>query len=199
MRNDWKCIWRKHHCGVPGLFSLCSMNWIYSAPVLGGSFSNYQCCQFHLQSKKLGCTIGSSIAACNHLNTLFFFFFFFDWVGSSLLRTGFLQLRQAGAILHCSAWASPCSCFSCCGARALGTRASVVVGLVAPQHVGSSRTRAQNRVPCIGRWILNHCATREVLKHHFSCSRKCKHSWIDPLQIFSNNSTKDERRWDISK
>ena len=31
-------------------------------------------------------------------------------------------------------------------------------------HVGSSRTRAQTRVPCIGRQILNHCATREVLK-----------------------------------
>ena len=35
-------------------------------------------------------------------------------------------------------------------------------GLVAPRHVGSSRTRAQTRVPCIGRQILNHCATREV-------------------------------------
>ena len=35
-------------------------------------------------------------------------------------------------------------------------------GLVAPQHVGSSRTRARTPVPCIGRWILNHCATREV-------------------------------------
>ena len=36
-------------------------------------------------------------------------------------------------------------------------------GLVAPQHVGSSRTRDRTRVPCIGRRILNHCATREVL------------------------------------
>ena len=35
-------------------------------------------------------------------------------------------------------------------------------GLVAPRHVGSSRTRAQTHVPCIGRRILNHCATREV-------------------------------------
>ena len=35
-------------------------------------------------------------------------------------------------------------------------------GLVTPQHVGSSWTRAQTRVPCIGRWILNHCTTREV-------------------------------------
>ena len=37
-----------------------------------------------------------------------------------------------------------------------------LTGLVAPQHVGSSQTRAQTRVPCIGRQILNHCATREA-------------------------------------
>ena len=35
-------------------------------------------------------------------------------------------------------------------------------GLVAPRHVGSSRTRARTRVPCIGRRILNRCATGEV-------------------------------------
>ena len=35
-------------------------------------------------------------------------------------------------------------------------------GLVALWHVGSSQTRAQTRIPCIGRRILNHCATREV-------------------------------------
>ena len=28
--------------------------------------------------------------------------------------------------------------------------------------MGSSRTRAQNHAPCIGRQILNHCATREA-------------------------------------
>ena len=38
------------------------------------------------------------------------------------------------------------------------------MGLVAPRHVGSSRTRARTRVPCIGRQILNHCTTREVRK-----------------------------------
>ena len=36
------------------------------------------------------------------------------------------------------------------------------MGLVAPRHVGSSRTRAPTHVPCIGRQILNHCTTREV-------------------------------------
>ena len=41
-------------------------------------------------------------------------------------------------------------------------------GLVALQHVGSSRTRAQTRVPCTGRWILNHCATRETQSYIIS-------------------------------
>ena len=36
------------------------------------------------------------------------------------------------------------------------------MGLVAPRHVGSSRTRARTCVPCVSRQILNHCATREV-------------------------------------
>ena len=41
------------------------------------------------------------------------------------------------------------------------------MGLVAPQHVESSPTRCQTRVPCIGRRIPIHCATREVLLLHF--------------------------------
>ena len=50
-------------------------------------------------------------------------------------------------------------------ARGPQSTGSVVVahGLVALRHVGSSRTRDQTRVPYIGRWILNHCATREPL------------------------------------
>ena len=35
-------------------------------------------------------------------------------------------------------------------------------GLVTPQHVGSSQTRDRTCVPCIGRQILNHHATREI-------------------------------------
>ena len=64
--------------------------------------------------------------------TLFFFFFFFNLfifccVGSSLPPAGFLQLRWVGAPLRCGARASHCGGFSCCGARALGAWASVVV------------------------------------------------------------------------
>ena len=47
------------------------------------------------------------------------------------------------------------------------------MGLVAPQHVESSRTRAQARVPCIGRWILSHCATREAHSRSFNSIFKC--------------------------
>ena len=36
-------------------------------------------------------------------------------------------------------------------------------GLVVPQHVGSSQTRDQTHVSCIGRQILYHWATREAL------------------------------------
>ena len=35
-------------------------------------------------------------------------------------------------------------------------------GLLAPWHVGSSWPRDQTRVPCSGRWILNHWTTRDV-------------------------------------
>ena len=116
---------------------------------------------------------------------LIILYFIFGCIGSLLLCTGFLWLRRAGATLRCSVRASHCSGFSCCRAWALGVWASVVVarvfsscgsgsrvqaqqlwcmGLVAPWHVGSSQTRAQTHVPCIGRRILNHCATREARK-----------------------------------
>ena len=53
---------------------------------------------------------------------------------------------------------------SCCGAQAPDAQAQQLwlTGLVAPRYVGSSQTRARTRVPCTGRQILNHCATREA-------------------------------------
>ena len=51
-----------------------------------------------------------------------------------------------------------------CGAQAPDAQAQQLwlTGLVAPRHVGSSQTRARTRVPCTGRRILHHCATREA-------------------------------------
>ena len=51
-----------------------------------------------------------------------------------------------------------------CGAQA---QQLWLTGPAAPRHVGSSQTRARTRVPCIGRRILNHCATREAHKAVF--------------------------------
>ena len=59
--------------------------------------------------------------------------------------------------------------FSSCTTRSLEHRLSScgAQGLVAPWHVESSRTKARTRVPCIGRRIRNHCATREVPVYTF--------------------------------
>ena len=51
----------------------------------------------------------------------------FGCAGSSLLHAGFLYLQRAGSTPPCGAWASHCSGFSCCGARAVGMGSSVVV------------------------------------------------------------------------
>ena len=96
---------------------------------------------------------------------LFIYLFIYGCVGSSFLCEGFLQLWQVGAPLHCGAQASHYRGLSCCGAQAPDAQGQQLwlTGLVAPRHVGSSQTRARTRVPCIGRQILNHCATREAL------------------------------------
>ena len=94
----------------------------------------------------------------------FIYLFIYGCVGSSFLCEGFLQLRRAGATLHRGARAFLYRGPSRCGAQAPDAQAQQLwlTGLVAPWHVGSSQTRARTHVPCIGRQILNHCATREA-------------------------------------
>ena len=81
---------------------------------------------------------------------------------SSLLCAGFslwwLLLLQSTGFSSCGTWAQQ---LWLAGSRAQAQQLWHT-GLVAPWHVGSSRTRARTSVPCIGRWILNHCATREA-------------------------------------
>ena len=112
---------------------------------------------------------------------LFIFYFWLRWVfvavhglslvvasgGYSLLQCAGFSLRW---LLLLRSMGSRHVGFSSCGTRAqqlwlAGSRAQAQqlwhTGLVAPRHVGSSRTRAQTRVPCTGRRILNLCATRE--------------------------------------
>ena len=119
------------------------------------------------------------------------FIFIFGCIWSSLLRVGFSlvaasrgysSLRRADFslqwLLLLQSMGSRRVGFSSCGTRAqqlwlAGSRAQAQqlwrTGLVALRHVGSSRSRAQTRVPCIGRQILNHCATREALIVAFIC------------------------------
>ena len=114
----------------------------------------------------------------------FYLFIYFGCVGSLLLLMGFSLAEASGGYssLRCTGFSlrlllllwstgSRRMDFSSCGMWAqqlwlVGSRAQVqqlwYTGLVAPWHVGSSRTRARTRVPCIGRRILNHCATREA-------------------------------------
>ena len=101
----------------------------------------------------------------------FYFCLLFGCAGSWLLLR--LSLVESGRFLtSCGAWASLRGGFSRCGLRALGRACfsscsswaqQCCIGLVSPWLVWSSRTRDQTRVSCIGRQILIHWTTREVL------------------------------------
>ena len=62
--------------------------------------------------------------------------------------------------LHCRGFSLAAACGLSIAVH--GLRWLCHTGLVAPQHVESSWTRDQTPVPCLGRWILIHCATRKV-------------------------------------
>ena len=72
--------------------------------------------------------------------------------------------RRFFFFFFCGTRASHCCGLSRCGAEApdVQARRPWFTGPAAPRHVGSSRTGARTRVPCIGRWTFNHCATREA-------------------------------------
>ena len=76
------------------------------------------------------------------------------------------------AVFSLGAQASHCGGFSCIGSRCMGfslcsmqAQMLQLVGLAALWHVGSSQTRDQASVPCIGRQILNHWPTQKVLNY----------------------------------
>ena len=88
----------------------------------------------------------------------------------------FIYLFLAALGLHCCTWAFNWGCsplrytrlliavaplLQSTGSRCVGSSSRWCTGLVAPQHGGSSQPRTP--VPCIGRWILNHRTTWEVL------------------------------------
>ena len=94
-----------------------------------------------------------------------FIYLFMAVLGLRFCARAFSSCGKWGPSLHRGARASHYHSLSCCGAQAPDAQAQQLwlTGPVAPWHVGSSQTRARTRVPCIGRQVLNHCATREAL------------------------------------
>ena len=84
---------------------------------------------------------------------IYLFYFWLCWV--FIAGRGLSLVSVSGGLLaSCCVWASHCGSFSCWEAH----------GLSCPMPCGISWTREWPHVPCIGKWILNHWATREVLK-----------------------------------
>ena len=81
-------------------------------------------------------------------------------VGLPLVAKG----RGVGGLRRsCNSWASHCGwllLLQRTGSRVWGLQQLWLGGLAAQWHVGSSRNKDQTHVPCAGRQILNHWATR---------------------------------------
>ena len=103
---------------------------------------------------------------------LFFFFLIFDCAGSLLLHRAFSSFGERGLFSSCGAWASHCSGFSCCGARALerAVFSSCDTWAYLPCRMWHlRRPRIEPMSPGIGRQILNRWTTREAACGTFSC------------------------------
>ena len=111
-----------------------------------------------------------------------FIYLWLCWVFVSV--RGLSLVVASGGHSSSRARASHCRGLSCCGAQAPDAQAQQLwlTGSVAPRHVGSSQTRARTRVPCIGRQILNHCATREAPQSCFFKYSLWK-CWMDVFNL----------------
>ena len=87
-------------------------------------------------------------------------YFCLCWVFAA--APGFLELWGAGFslqwLLLLRSTVSGCRGFHSCGTRALGAQAQRLWAHLhsCPKVVGSSQTRDETHVPCIGRWTPNH-------------------------------------------
>ena len=121
------------------------------------------------------------LACVIHILLSLSLFFFFGHAGSSLLPGFSLVVESGGYSLVgvqacCKEQTQEHLDFRSCGMWAhqlqipgSGAQAQLLwhTGLVAPGPVGSSWTRNQTCVSCIGRQILYHWATREALSSFF--------------------------------
>ena len=120
-----------------------------------------------------------------YLMNCLLFIYLFSYIRSSLLSL--VVVSRGYSLLQCvgfSLWwllllpsvGSRRTGFSSCGTRVLERRLhSVAHGLSCSATCGIFPDQGSNRVPCIGKRILNHCTTREVLNclflnsHFLSC------------------------------
>ena len=124
----------------------------------------------------------NSITLCSTLKNIYF------WLCQVLLCMGFLQLWGGGpllVVLHGLLIAV---------ASLFGGQRLCSAGLVALKHVEYSRTRDRTYVPCTGRQILNHWATREVPLHSILSNHYLMDIWIisdfSYYEHYYNNSCK---------
>ena len=100
------------------------------------------------------------------IKTLIKIIYLFIWLSRAFvaaLRFSLVVASRGYSSLWCTGFSSWwLLLFQSMGFRYTG---SIVVahGVVALRHVESSQTGDWAPVPCIGRWILTHCTTREVL------------------------------------
>ena len=95
----------------------------------------------------------------------FSFFKIYFWLCWVFIAVHVLSLVVVSGGTLCGARTSHCDGFSCCREQELGhvgfsscsmsAQQLWYTGLVALQHVRSSRIREQSGVPCIGRWIIS--------------------------------------------
>ena len=87
-------------------------------------------------------------------------------------------------VFFCGTRASYCFGLSRYGAQApdLQAQRPWLTGPAASRHVGSSRTGAQTRVPCIGRQTPNHCATREAQENIFNLTVQSLEKYSSTVQ-----------------
>ena len=94
---------------------------------------------------------------------IYLIYFWLHWAFIAVCRLSLVAASRG----YSSLWCTGFSLWWLLLLQSTGSRARRLqqlrrTGLAAPWHVGSSRIRAQTCVSCIGRQILNHCATREA-------------------------------------
>ena len=114
----------------------------------------------------------------NYLYVSIYCLFWLRWVFTAVGGLSSSCGKQ-GPLSGCSAWASHCSDFSCCGALALGPAGfrSCVHRLCCPAACGSFWTRDGIHVPHAGRWVLNFWTTREVQEVHLFLIYQWQNKW----------------------